>query len=68
MNELKLYVFTDFCTDYFPGLAVAVAKTEEEAIELIEKALGHRPWDWGNIEVLELDETTRRAWAVTGGT
>lgn len=35
MKELKLYVWEDVMRDYGPGLAVALASSKEQAIQLI---------------------------------
>lgn len=40
---LKLYVWEEFCTDYSPGLAFAIAKSEEDAKKQIIKKLGYEP-------------------------
>lgn len=63
--ELKIYVWKKFCPDYRYGLAVAIAYTEEAAIEAVNDRY---PWldeEWfGPVEVYPLQEM---AFAVSGG-
>ena len=62
--KLKLYVWTDFCPDWSGGLAVAIARTEEEARKQVIKAYFNVS-DWGTLTVYPL--TRRMAAAVSGG-
>jgi hypothetical protein len=64
-NKLQLYIWTDFCPDYTPGLAFAVAETKEEAEHLIEKEHGFEVYNWGTLEVRPLNVKTARC--VYGG-
>ena len=63
--ELKVYVWNRFCPDYSYGFAVAIAYTEEAAIEIIKDKY---PWldeeGFGPVEVYPLQEM---AFAVSGG-
>jgi len=63
-GELKLFVWTGFCTDYTPGLAFAIAKTESEAKELVLKERGYEVYDWGTLEVKPISKC---AYSVPGG-
>lgn len=64
---LKLFIWTEFCTDYTSGLAFAIAADEEEARRMIVKVHGWCPShsDWGKLEVRPL--TRRVARSVSGG-
>ncbi len=64
-SRLKLFIWTDFCSDYTRGLAFAIAKDETEARKLIEKARGFEVYDWGELEIRRLDR--RAARCVSGG-
>jgi hypothetical protein len=64
-NNLKLFVWTDFCPDYTGGLAVAIAKDIEEAQQLIVKHRGFEVYSWGNLHVYPL--TKKMAECVSGG-
>jgi len=64
MNDLKLFVWTQFCPDYNGGLAFAIAKDETEARSMIEKDMEHSIWDWGNLEILPIEPVSR---SVVGG-
>jgi hypothetical protein len=63
-RKLKLFIWTDFCTDYTEGLAFAIARDETEARELILKEYGEI-YQWGNLEVKSV--SARIARAVCGG-
>ena len=65
-TELKLFVWREFCTDYYDGLAFAIAYTEEDAqaIVLAELKLESIS-DWGKVSVEELTEGVTAA--VFGG-
>lgn len=47
---LKIYVWKEFCTDYTPGLAVAIAETVQDAQKMIAKELSFEPHEWGPCE------------------
>jgi hypothetical protein len=65
-NNLKLFVWTDFCPDHFGGLAVAIAEGVEEAQQLIVKHRGgFEVYAWGNLRVYPLTE--KMAECVNGG-
>lgn len=65
-KKLKLYVWTDFCSDYTPGLAFAIAKSEEEAREMIKEERPYvRASDWGELTIYPL--TKKVAFSVYGG-
>lgn len=66
-KKLQLFVWTDHCSDYTPGLAFAIAHDEKEARELVIKEKG---WDppleyWGDLQILPLNSPV--AFAVSGG-
>ena len=63
--KLKLYVWTDFCQDYSPGLAFAIAANETEAREMIEADKGYSIYDWGHLTIHPV--TRRFAKSVPGG-
>lgn len=62
---LKLFVWSGFCPDYTDGLAFAVAKTEDEARQMIGKERGFDPFEWGDLSIHSLTEKV--AFAVSGG-
>jgi len=64
-GNMKLFIWTDFCPDYFGGLAFAVAKDEQAAREMIVRANGGQPYDWGKLEVRSLSTSVARC--VSGG-
>lgn len=64
-KKLKLYVWTGFSPDWTGGLAFAIAASEKEARELVIKAIGYNPVDWGSLE--ERSVGFRFAAAVHGG-
>ena len=67
-EELKLYVWTDFCSDYTPGLAFAVARNEEEAKKAVGRAYYYPSAGyWGELHVHKLPRKTALAYAVSGG-
>jgi hypothetical protein len=63
--KLKLFVWDDFNPDYSSGLAFAIAETEEEAKELVEKERGRSAYEWGCVKVFPIDEKV--AFSVGGG-
>jgi hypothetical protein len=62
---MRLFVWEGFCPDYTDGLAFAVAETVEQAQELVTKAKGYDPFEWGTLK--ELDLSSPIAFAVSGG-
>ena len=60
-KELKLFVWVEFCPDYYNGLAFAIAEDEQEAKELILKKYNIK-WlsskDFGPLKIHELDSKT----------
>ena len=62
---MRLFIWTDFCPDYTSGLALAIAKTETDAKELVIKEYGCEPHQWGNLEIRRTDRRVARY--VTGG-
>lgn len=64
-QKLKLFVWTDFNPDWSGGLAFAIAKDEADARNLVIKAKGYSPYDWGTLEILPLNKET--AFCVSGG-
>ena len=64
-NHLKLYVWTGFCPDYTDGLAVAIAKSKEDAEEQILKNRDYIVYAWGTLTVYPLNR--RFAVCVSGG-
>lgn len=61
-KKLKLYVWTNFCKDYGPGLAFAVAENLLEAKAMVIKeyydsCFLDQEWiRWGDLHVHDLDE------------
>jgi len=64
-NNLKLYVWTDFCPDYSGGLAIAIARSETDARHLITEERGYEIYDWGELTIHSLSR--RFAVSVSGG-
>lgn len=65
-KRLKLFVWTDHNSDYTAGLAFAIAKDEAQARELVIASRGgHKPTQWGELEVLPLSKAV--AFSVSGG-
>lgn len=60
----KLYIWTGFCTDWSDGLAFAIAGSEEEAKEMVEKEYCCTPHKWGTLEVRGFSKCVR---CVAGG-
>jgi len=60
----KLYVWTEFCSDYTGGLAIAIASSVEEAMKQIRENSEYEP-QWGKLHVHSLDENI--AYSVCGG-
>jgi hypothetical protein len=66
MLKLKLYVWTDFNSDYTNGLAFAIAKTTTQARAIVKKANGGRePYQWGDLTIHLLTEKV--GYCVSGG-
>jgi hypothetical protein len=64
-KTLKLYIWTDFQSDYTEGLAFAIAASESEAMWLVEKEYDGSVSHWGPLEVRPLNKRVARA--VPGG-
>lgn len=64
-RRLKLFVFEGFSPDYTDGLAFALARNEEHAKELIEKAYGCRVGTWGTLVTFSAKKPVARA--ILGG-
>ncbi len=64
-QELFMFVWDQFCSDYTNGLAVAIAETVEQAQELIEQRRGYQVYDWGPVKQLPVTEPI--AFCVSGG-
>ncbi len=66
-NKLKLFIWTGFMPDYTDGLAFAVAESEEEAKNLVNKEWGFEIGgsSWGDLEVRSLSKKVGRS--VAGG-
>jgi hypothetical protein len=65
---LKLYVWEDFCTDWTPGLAFAIANSEEEAIQIVREKLKYSSEQetfWRPPDIYNLDSSI--GFAVMGG-
>lgn len=55
-NQLRLYIWTDFCPDKTAGMAMAIAETVEEAKTSVKKAHGPLPvWDWGTLTIHDIE-------------
>lgn len=64
-QQLKLFVWINFCPDYTSGLAFAIAKDETDARKQIEKKYGWEPYEWGTLTIKPLSR--RYAECVAGG-
>ncbi len=62
---MKLFVWRNFSPDYTSGLAIAIAKNETEARQLIETERGYHVYEWGDLTVYPL--TRKMAVSVVGG-
>ena len=51
MKNAKLFIWTNFATDYSGGLAFAVAKDVEQARAMVVEDCGYDPSDWGDLEI-----------------
>jgi hypothetical protein len=77
LKLLKLFVWDNFCPDYSPGVAFAIAESEQQAKEMIVKHFQSAPknkgWDaqitiesipWGEVKTYKL--TDKVAFAMEG--
>ena len=62
---MKLFVWKNFCPDYAGGLAFAIANDQHEAMRMIEEERGYGVYEWGDLEVLPLNQKVARS--VSGG-
>ena len=65
MKKLKLFVWTEFCPAYADGLAFAIAEDEDRARKLVIETHGYDPYEWGDLEIRNLNLPT--AECVSGG-
>jgi len=65
MKNAKLFIWTGFEPDYYSGLAFAIAKDETQARKLIIKENGREPYEWGKLEVRDINIAVARC--VYGG-
>jgi hypothetical protein len=58
IQDLKLYIWDDFYSDYSDGMAVAIASSLEEAKALVEKNHGwpYKLKNWGDYYTVPLTE------------
>lgn len=61
---MRVFVWEEFSPDYYDGLAVAIAETEEQAKELVISSHGSNPLQWGPVQVFEVSAL---AFSVPGG-
>jgi len=54
-RPLKLFVWHGFGVSYTPGLAFAIARTKEEAREIVRRHLGEEPMEWGKCRVHRIE-------------
>jgi hypothetical protein len=45
MNNLKIYSWVNVLRDHYPGIAVTLAHSKEEALENISQSLGYPSYD-----------------------
>ena len=57
IQDLKLYIWDDFYSDYSDGMAVAIASSLEEAKALVEKNHGwpYKLKNWGDYYTVPLN-------------
>lgn len=57
IQDLKLYIWDDFYSDYSDGMAVAIASSLEEAKALVEKNHGwpYKLKNWGDFYTVPLN-------------
>lgn len=65
MKGAKLFIWTDFCPDWSSGLAFAIARDEAQAKKLIEEARGFEVYNWGELEIRDVNVKVARC--VSGG-
>jgi len=65
MRNAKLFIWTGFNPDYYSGLAFAIAKDETQARKLITKENGREPYEWGKLEIRDVNTSVARC--VSGG-
>ena len=65
MKDVKLFIWAGFCPDYTQGLAFAIAETETQARELIIEEYGYEPYEWGDLEIRDINISVARC--VSGG-
>ncbi len=59
-TNMKLYIWTNYCPDYYGGLAFAIAENEDSARKLIEIERRFPVYQWGDLEVRSLDKPVAR--------
>lgn len=59
-SKLKLFIWTDFGSEYTKGLAFAIARDEADARKLIEED-GGDVFDWGDLDIHPLSERIARS-------
>lgn len=61
LRELKIYVWPEFEQSIaeYPGLAVAISRTLEDAVAIIEEEcnITYDVTQWGSVEVYDMRET-----------
>jgi len=65
MKNAKLFIWTGFEPDYYSGLAFAIAKDETQARKLIIKEHEYEPYNWGKLEIRDVNTVVARC--VSGG-
>jgi len=55
-QPFRLYVWFKFFPDYTYGMAFAIARNEKEAEEAVKKDTDPGTWNWGPVEVFDLDD------------
>jgi len=65
MRNAKLFIWTGYNPDYYSGLAFAIAKNEAQARKLIIKENGREPYEWGKLEIRDVNKAVARC--VSGG-
>ena len=64
-QRLRLFVWTNFESNYSGGIAFAIAKDEFEASKLVEKDRGYPPYLWGNLKTYPTNK--KIAFSLSGG-
>lgn len=57
---MNLYIWTEYCPDYYGGLAFAIAKNENDARKLVEIERGFPVSNWGVLEIRPLNKPIAR--------